>query len=327
MRALMTGARGFIGSHLTEALLQSGFQVRCLLRKKSGADKWLDGLKVEILDGDITKPESLVEAVKGVDYVFHLAGATKAYRKEDFDKINYEGTKNLLDAIRRFNPGIRRFVHVSSLAVVGPSLNGKPLSEDAPLLPVSNYGRSKLKAENAVIEYLHEFPVSIIRPPAVYGPRDKDLFELFKYAQRGRRVEIVGGTERLSLIYVKDLVNGILLAAEQDAAVGKIYFICNDEIYSAKDLGNQLTGSFGTGARSMKIPLFVIFLASCAGELYGKLVRRSSIFSLDKYREIKQISWICDNTKAKKELGFNAEFSLEEGIRETTDWYLQNGWL
>ena len=327
MKALVTGARGFIGSHLAEALLKKNYDVRCLLRKKEGGNAWLQDLEVEIVEGDLTQPESLLGAVKEMDYVFHLAGSTKAYSKEEFDRSNFEGTKNLVEATMKANSTLKRFVHVSSLAVGGPSQNGKPLTESEPSHPVSNYGRSKLKAENVVLENAKEIAVAIIRPPAVYGPRDKDMFELFKYARRGRCLEIIGGTQQLSIIYAKDLVDGIILAAEKDKAAGQVYYLCNDEVYSAKEVGDLLAGSIGKKARTLRIPLLLVFLLSCGGEIYSKLLKRPSLFSLDKYREIKQASWICDNAKAKKELGFRAEFSLKEGFKETADWYLTNGWL
>jgi len=327
LKALVTGARGFIGSHLVEALLKKKYEVRCLLRNKKGADTWLQDLDVEVVEGDLTRPESLLGAVKDMEYVFHLAGSTKAYSKGEFDKSNFCGTKNLLEATAKANPELKRFVHVSSLAVGGPSRNGKPLTEKEASQPVSNYGRSKLKAENAALEYAKKIPVAIVRPPAVYGPRDKDMFELFKYAKRGRCLEIVGGTQQLSIIYVKDLVNGIILAAEKDEAAGQVYYLCNDEVYSAKAVGDLLAGSFRKRASALRIPLFLVFLLSCGGEIYSKLLRRPSLLSLDKYREIKQTSWICDNSKAKSELDFSAEFSLEEGFKETADWYLTSGWL
>jgi len=327
LKTLVTGARGFIGSHLVEALLKKNYEVRCLLRKKKVADTWLQDLEVEIVEGDLTQPESLLGSVKDMDYIFHLAGSTKAYSKGEFDKSNFEGTKNLLEATVKANSIIKKFVHVSSLAVGGPSQSGKPLTENEPSRPVSNYGRSKLKAENAALEYAKEIPVVIARPPAVYGPRDKDMFELFKYAKRGWRLEIIGGTQQLSIIYVKDLVNGIILAAEKDKAAGKSFYLCNDEVYSVNEIGDLLAGSFGKKARALRIPMFLVFLLSCGGDVYSKLLRRSSLFNLDKYREIKQANWICDNTKAKKELGFRAEFSLKEGFKETADWYLTNGWL
>ncbi|MCH7679771.1 NAD-dependent epimerase/dehydratase family protein [candidate division KSB1 bacterium] len=327
MKALVTGARGFIGSHLVEALLKKKYEVRCLLRKKKVAAAWLQDLEIEIVEGDLTRPESLLGAVKDMEYVFHLAGSTKAYSKGEFDKSNFGGTKNLLEATAKANPTIKRFVHVSSLAVGGPSRDGTALTENEPSHPVSNYGRSKLKAENAALAHAKEIPVAIVRPPAVYGPRDKDMFELFKYARRGRCLEIVGGTQQLSMIYVKDLVNGIILAAEKDEAAGQVYYLCNDEVYSVKAVGNLLAGSFRKKASGLKIPLFLVFLLSCGGEVYSKLLKRPSLFSLDKYREIKQTNWICDNSKAKKELGFSVEFSLRDGFKETADWYLTNGWL
>jgi len=325
LQALVTGARGFIGSFLVEELLKRGWTVKCLLRNPHDPG-WLTGLNVEPVAGDIVAGSGLIEAVKDVDYVFHLAGLTKTFRKTDLEKVNVDGTRNLLKAIHQFNPHIKRFVLVSSLAAAGPSRSGQPLTEHDTPQPVSEYGRSKLKAEQMAMQFANDLPLAIVRPPAVFGPRDRDMFEIFKYAQKGWRLVLSGGPRWASLIYVKDLVRGLLLATE-NAARGQTYFFCNDERYSWDTIGNLLADWFGKPTRTITIPLPLAFLVFGGSDLFGKVTKMNSLFNLDKFNELKATHWICDNTKAKNELAFRTEYTLEEAVKETAEWYVANGWL
>lgn len=325
MRALVTGGRGFIGGFLVEALLEKGYEVHCLLRK--GSLGWLSGLDIHRVDGDITERESLQPAVQNMDYVFHLAGALKARSLKDFQKINAGGTKNLLEAVGKNNFGLARFVLVSSLSAAGPSPDGTPLNESDTPHPVSNYGKSKLLAEKVTLEYANELPVTVIRPPAVYGPRERDIFTYFKSAQKGWRPILTGGPRSFSAIYVKDLVRGILLAAEQSNAVGETYFLCNDEAYSWDEVGKAIASVLGVRTKRLLLPLSLAFLTALGSELFGKLTNKLNVINLDKFRELKMRHWVCDNGKAKTELGFEIEFALEKGLSETAQWYVEHGWL
>lgn len=327
MKALITGGRGFIGSFLVQELLTKGYQVRCLLRNKGKDQGWLSGLDFEYFKGDIIEPKSLLSAVEGVDFVFHLAGLTKSNIKSEFYKINAEGTKNLLKATWKLNPDLKRFVLVSSLAAVGPSQNGKLLTESDPANPISDYGKSKLKAEEIALKFSQKLPITIVRPPAVYGPRDRDIFGLFKYIKQGWCPILAGGPRYSSVIYVKDLVEGIVSVAEQEKAQGEVYFLSDDEPYSWDYFADTIAEIFEVKPRKMVIPLKLAFLISCGFELMAKFTKRPTIFNLDKFRELKVTHWICDNSKAKKELGFRPRFDLQKGLYETAQWYLENGWL
>lgn len=203
-KALVTGANGFVGSHLVEALLHRGYRVRCLVRKTSNL-RWLSGLNVEYVYCDIAEKDSLRDAVRGVDFVFHCAGLTKARNREEYFKANAEGTKNLVEVCLKHNPELKRFVYVSSQAAVGPGSDEKPLNEEAPCRPVTHYGESKLEGEKIVLAYVSRLPITIVRPPAVYGPRDTDILGFFKVANSRFRVSFGLGQSFLSLVYVKDL--------------------------------------------------------------------------------------------------------------------------
>ncbi|MFQ5751716.1 MAG: NAD-dependent epimerase/dehydratase family protein, partial [bacterium] len=296
MKALVTGARGFIGSFLVEELLKKGMEVWCLLRNPQRGYGWLQGLDFRVVEGDITEPTTLADAVKRMDYVFHVAGLTKAFRKKQFDLVNGEGTRNLMHAVCKFNPGVNRFVLVSSLAAAGPSPDGKPLTENARPRPVSHYGRSKLKAERVTQKFAKEIPVSIVRPPTVFGPRDKDVFRFFKSTKQGWRPVLGGGPRYASLIYVKDLVQGLLLVVEKEVAIGQIYYLSNDDSYSWDRFGEALTKVIGENSRTITIPISLAFIVALGFEIYSKIIKQPHLLNLDKYKEIKAIYWVCDNS-------------------------------
>ncbi len=327
MKALVTGARGFIGSHLVAALLARGFEVHCLLRQKKTAPTWLQGLPIHAIEGDILDPASLSEAVKNMDYVFHLAGLTKALSREQFYQANVDGTVNLLEAARKSNPALKRFVLVSSLAAAGPSLDGRPLKETDPPRPVSNYGASKLQAEQAAQAYAPDIPISVVRPPAVFGPRDTEVFTFFKFVRRGWWPIMSGGPRFTSLIYVKDLARGLVQMAQSEAAVGQTYFLCNDQFYSWEELAKFIAEIFFKELHTIVLPIPLAFVAAAVSEFYGRISRKPAALNLDKFRELKATHWICTNSKAKMEWEFRADYDLDDALAETVDWYQENGWL
>ncbi len=327
MKALVTGARGFIGSSLVEHLLERGLEVACLLREKAGGDGWIAGLDFQRVAGDITQPETLPAAVADADLIFHLAGCTKAIDRAQFDAVNIDGTRNLLSAIRKHNSNIKRVVLVSSLAAAGPSPDGQPLTEAEEPAPVSNYGWSKLGGERVALEFADELPITIVRPPGVYGPRDTDVFTYFKYAKLGFLPVLSGGTRTASFIFVKDLTRGILRAGELAAAVGKTYYLCDDQPYSWDELGETIAMALKVSPRRVPVPVPLAWPVAAVSDLVARTIRKASILNLDKYRELKMKHWVCSNALAKKELGFGTEVTLAQGIAETADWYQEKGWL
>ncbi len=184
MLVLITGATGFIGSHLAEELHRKGYKLRCLVRKTSNL-RWLKHLPIEYIYGDLFDAEMLRRSVEGVDYVYHVAGVTKAKNREEYFRGNHLGTRNLLDAVREVKPDLKRFILVSSLAAVGPSLNGQPVDETTHYHPITSYGESKMEAEKECLQLTDSIPVTVVRPPAVYGPRDKDIFAFFDTMNKG----------------------------------------------------------------------------------------------------------------------------------------------
>jgi nucleoside-diphosphate-sugar epimerase len=326
LKALVTGSTGFIGSHLTEALIRKGVHVRCLIRK-TGDLKWLKGLPVEFVPGDCNDKTSLEEAVRGVDWVFHLAGVTKAIKERSYLEVNGFGTENLVQACLANNPRIQKFIYISSQAAAGPSGNGASKNELEPCAPVSIYGRSKRRGEESVLAHAHELPALILRPSAVYGPRDKDILALFKCLSRRIKPCLSGRQQRLSLCYVQDLVQGMLLAVETQVKSGEIFFLSDGHDYRMEEIGDALAQAMGITALRIRVPRrLVVGIARFSGNL-SKLLGRPAILNQDKAEEIIQPEWVCDITKAKTLLGFEPRVPLSDGAGLTFEWYKKEKWL
>ncbi len=326
MRVFITGATGFIGSHLAEALYAKGYQLRCLVRKTSSLE-WIKHLPIEYVYGSLFDIPVLRKGVEDVDYVYHLAGLTKASSKEEYFQGNHIATKNLLDAVVTSGVSLKRFVHISTQAAVGPSANGTPIDEETPFHPITTYGVSKMEAEKECLKLAGKIPVTITRPPAVYGPRDKDIFAFFK-AMNSRFQPMIGFNDKhVSLIHVKDLVDGILLAGEHPVAVGKTYFISSERYYSWKDVGEVTSRVIGKGALRLRIPESAVYTIAAFAELFSLITRKAVLLNFEKARDIVQDAWTCSIAKAQRELGFSEKLSLEEGIRSTVAWYRDRGWL
>ncbi|MFQ5799510.1 MAG: NAD-dependent epimerase/dehydratase family protein [Bacteroidota bacterium] len=326
MKALVTGATGFIGSHLVQALLEKRWTVRCLLRKSSNA-LWLRGLPVEIVQGDYFDLSTLQPALEGVDCVYHAAGLTKAKRKEEYYTANHLVAKNLLQATDQFNPEIRRFVHISSLACVGPSTNGLPVDESTPLKPITTYGRSKMEAELECQRYMDKLPITVVRPAAVYGPRDTDVYEFFRNVKRGV-LPTVGFTDRLvSLVHVRDVVGTIVLAAESERSPGQVYFSSSEEPCSWMEVGILIAKVMEKKVVRIPVPKTFVFAIAAFAEFGALFSDKPALINLEKAKEIVRSGWICSVEKAKIELGYKQKVGLEEGLRETVTWYKESGWL
>lgn len=326
MISLVTGATGFIGSHLVELLVSKGHTVRILLRKTSSLE-WLKGLSVELFYGDLFDLEAMERAARGVDYVFHSAGLTKAKTPEEYYRANQEGTRNLLNAALSKAPRIRRFVHISSQAAVGPSPTSAPITEDFPASPLTTYGKSKRKAEEEVLEVASRMPVTICRPPAVYGPRDRDIFEFFNTYKKGLQ-PIVGFSEKyVSLVHVGDLVRGFVMAAESDKAKGQVYFISSERAYGWKEVGEVTRVAMGRGAIRVRIPEPLVYVISAFAEIGARFSPKPALINLEKARDMVQDYWTCDSSKATRDFGYRQQISLDDGIRGTVAWYRKQGWL
>lgn len=324
--ALVTGGSGFIGSHLVELLLKKGYTVRCLLRKTSST-AWLKGLPITVVTGDVFDRNALAEAVAGVDVIYHSAGLTKAKTKEEYFRANAGGTRNLLEAAVQHAPGLQRFVHISSQTAAGPSPTATPITEEQSGKPITTYGWSKLRAEEECLAFRDRLPVTIVRPPAVFGPRDKDVFEFFATMQKGLQPVVGFGEKYVSLIHVADLVRGIVMAGESPNSIGGTYFIGSKATYGWLEVGQVTRKILGRRALTVRIPEAGVYVIAAFAELFSRFSPKPALINFEKARDMVQNYWTCDSSKARRDFGYEQELSLEEGIRDTIAWCRNEGWL
>lgn len=326
MQVLVTGGTGFIGSHLVENLIQRGHKVKCLIRKK-GDLKWLKNLPIEISYGDCVDPSSLVKAVSSVDMIFHIAGITKALKEKTYFEVNAIGTKNLLEVCLKYNPKIKKFIYLSSQSASGPCRFGGKKSETDPCEPVSPYGKSKRMGEEFALSYSKDLPVLIIRPCAVYGPRERDIFHFFRCVAKGIKPIFFGGKQLISLCYIQDIVDGIILASEVETESGEIFFLSDGEEYQLKEISDIFSKAMGINGLNIPIPKSLLWSIAYFSEYFSKISNKPPLLNRGKLNEIIQMNWLCDITKAKTVLGYTPKIKLYEGIRVTYEWYKKEKWL
>lgn len=323
---MVTGATGFIGSHLVEALLQRGDQVRCLVRNLSDL-KWLEGLPIEATKGDCHDKSSLKAAVAGVDQLFHLAGVTRAVDEKTYFQVNAYGTENLIRACLEHNPSLQKFIYLSSQAAAGPCQNGGHKKETDLCEPVSPYGQSKRMGEDFALAHAHELPLLILRPSAVYGPRDRDMYTIFKLLSKKIKPCFYTHEQRMSLCFVEDVVQAILLASERKEGIGEIFFLSDGKDYLMEEASDIVASAMGVNPVCIRIPEWMIYGVASVSEYLSKLTGKPALLSRGKVEEMVQINWVCDITKARTVLGFNPLVSLAEGARLTFEWYKKENWL
>jgi nucleoside-diphosphate-sugar epimerase len=324
--SVVTGASGFVGSNLVDKLLAEGHHVKCILRKSS-SKRWLEGKPVEIIDCGLFDKEALKNVLKNADYLFHIAGVVKSKKEEGYYKGNVETTRVLLDVLCEVNPQIKRVVITSSLTVCGPSLNGVPCNEDTPERPITTYGKSKLAQEQLAKKYMDKLPITIIRPPAVFGPRDTEIYLVFKTYKYGLMTLIGFDKKELSLVYVDDLVHGIYLAAKSEKAVGQTYFISAEEINTWIQVSGFMAKALGRKALNVHLPHWLVYTVAAFAQFFAMFSSQAATFNLEKARDFVQKAWTCDVSKAKKDLGFKQSISIEQAMFDTVKWYREMKWL
>jgi nucleoside-diphosphate-sugar epimerase len=334
-KALVTGASGFIGSTLVGELGARGIHVRALLRRTSSVAN-LQGLSFERVEGDLSDPDSLRRAVAGVDYVFHLAGVIAAGSREGYFEHNAKATGRLARAVAEANAGLRRFAYVSSQAAGGPAASAIPRTEADPDAPVSAYGESKRAGEWELGAYGGVFPTVILRPPIVYGPKDRAVFGLVQMVARRLMPLLKGGTpdgaKYYSVIHVSDLCRGIVEAALAPAGPGQVpsgevFYLCGDGIHSYEAILSSMAGALGCRPIRFRVPRGVVRAAGWAMGGLGRLRGKDFPLNRDKLNELEPDYWICSSEKARRVLGFAPRFDLQAGMADTIAWYRAQKWI
>lgn len=328
MKALVTGGTGFIGSHVVDKLLAKGIEVRCIARRTSNL-RWLEGKPVEIVSADFSDKESLKKAVQGVDYVYQIGGLTAAKDFDEFLRGNRDATRNIIDASYEVNPGLKRFLFVSSQTVCGPSPSlENPIVETVECKPITSYGKSKLAAEQEVLKFRGKLPFTIVRAPAVYGPRDTAIFSVFKAVKMGLGT-IVGFNEKyVSLIHSDDLSRGIIEAAESDNTKDQIYFVSSEKLYTWPYLISTMKEKMGKKfVITLRLPHPVVLTVAGISEFFGKFSSKPPVFNYEKGIDFIQTYWTCSTKKAMNDFGYSQKMSVEDGMADTIKWYKENKWL
>ncbi len=331
MKVFVTGANGFLGSHLVDRLLARGDEVHILIRKTSNL-QWLMGKPVHYHYGDVTglgrEQKGLKEALAGTDVVLHLAGIIRARNPQTYYEVNAQGTGNLLETCLKVAPSVKRVVVVTSLAAHGPNPDDEPATEDDECHPLTDYGKSKRDAELITLKYADKLPVSIVRPPAIYGPRDDQVLNFFKMVKWGIALLPGLGRHIIALAHVQDVAAGILLAAEHPKAVGEIFFIGDDHNYDWEELADLLAQAMGKPKPAkIPVPKALVLGTALLAEGWTKLTGRILSLNWAYAQNFLQANWGMDISKAKSMLGYRPSVPVLQGAGETAAWYREEEWL
>ena len=318
MKALVTGASGFIGRRLVLELVRRGNEVACLVRRTSNTAP-LKGLPVELVVGDLGDAASLARAVSGRGHVFHLAGVIQAVDEPAFDAANARGTRNLVDACLRAAPGLERFVFVSSIAAAGPNTPGKPMAEDDEPRPISAYGRSKLAAERIVLEAGGRIQVTVVRPPNVLGPGSKELNRVIGLLRKRLVPDVGDDRPRTSLVDVDDLVEALLLAAGHPRSAGQTYFVTDGRAYAWPEIAAAIAEELGVRRFRVRIPFGAQMLAARLAEAAARLTGRPPLLTREIVRAGRDYSWVYDGSKIGRARGFRPKYGMRESVRRAVD--------
>jgi dihydroflavonol-4-reductase len=324
--AIVTGANGFVGSHLVDLLLSKNYIVRCITRKSSNL-RWLEGKNVEIHDCGLNDKDKLKKVFDGAEYIYHVAGVVKSKLPEGYFNGNVETTRTLLDTALEYKSTIKKFLVVSSQTAVGPSFSEKPVDETAECQPITTYGKSKLAEENLAKSYMDKLPITICRAPAVYGERDTEILIFFKTFSQGLMTTIGFDRKKLSLIHVLDLVNGFYLAATSEKSAGQTYFISSEKFYTWEEVGEVTGKALNKKPIKVKVPHSIVYSLAAIAQFFAMFSSKPATLNIEKAKDITRRYWTCDTSKAIKELGYRQNISVEDGVKRTCDWYKQMKWI
>jgi dihydroflavonol-4-reductase len=326
MRSVVTGGAGFIGSHLIEALVARGDEVVCLERP-GASRRWVAGLPIDVRDHGLEDPRLLTAAFAGADVVYHLAGLTEARRPADYYRVNTEGTARVLQAAAQLGGGPPRVVLVSSQAAGGPCLDAEAVREESVPYPLSHYGHSKLMAEVMMYAYADRVPGVILRLSTVYGPRERAVLKFFQLVQRGIALTIGGWNREVCLLYVSDLVQGLLAAGTSPQAVGRTYYLSHPQPITWRRFAETVGQVLGRHPILVSVPQCAARVIAVGAEVCAVVARTVATLNREKVREMTQARWVCDVSRSVRELAFSPAYPLSRGVDVTAAWYREAGWI
>lgn len=335
MNILITGASGFIGSFIVEEGLKRGFSVWAGMRKSSSR-KYLQDERIQFIELDLSDADKLHKQLSDFstehgkwDYIVHAAGATKCLDKNDFLRVNFDGTKNLIDTIMRLGMTPKQFIYLSSLSVFGPVHEDEPympIKEEDEACPNTAYGYSKLMSE-AYIRKTEHLPYIILRPTGVYGPREKDYYQMAVSIKKHIDFAVGHKPQVITFIYVKDLVKAIYLAIEK-GVTQRCYFVSEPCGYNSRSFSDYIQQAMGIKhVFHITAPIWLLKIISTIAEWGSHMTGKPSTLNKDKFNIMKQRNWLCDTNAIEKDLGFTIDYPLEKGTNETIKWYKENKWL
>ncbi len=313
---LITGGTGFIGRHLVRRLSTvSGIKIRVLAGSVDDPRiPRADG--VQPIQGRLLDTSALTAALRDVDHVFHLAGLTRAKNERQFQSVNGTATGSLAELALCHAPDLRSFCYVSSLAATGPSKAGITVNESHPRQPITAYGRSKARGEE-LIEQLNDLPSTTLRPPAVYGPGEKDLFQLFRLVARGVAPQIGWRTRHYSFVYVDDLIDALIISAATQSSAKRTFFVAPLTSETGRRFVESIESGLNRTAWKPPLPSPLLLIPAAFGSLMTPFLSRPPLLNLDRWRDLAQTSWVCDAGSLLKEVGYASSTSLEAGVRQT----------
>jgi nucleoside-diphosphate-sugar epimerase len=328
-KILITGASGFIGSFIVEEALKRGLDTWAAVRQSSSR-RYLQDDRIHFIELDFSSQERLTEQLREhrFDYIVHAAGVTKCLDKQDFFRMNTEGTKNLIRAVMVLQMPLKRFVFLSSLSIFGAIHEQEPYEEicetDTPQ-PNTAYGESKLLAEQFL--QTTSLPYVILRPTGVYGPRERDYFLMAKSIKGHTDFAVGFKRQVITFVYVSDVVQAVFLALERDV-VGRAFFLSDGDEYMSTAFSDLIIKELGNPwCLRLKAPIWVLRLVTFCGEYISRLTGKITALNNDKYHILRQRNWKCDITPARRELGYEPQVQLPEGVSKTIQWYKENKWL
>lgn len=324
---LITGASGFIGSFMVEEALKRGYEVWAGIRKSSSKE-FISDKRIRFVELNYSNIELLSEQVKHFDYIIHCAGLTKAVRTADFERINYQYSVNLVEAVLLANNKLQKFIQMSSLSVMGMGDEDSftPFESDETPHPNTAYGKSKLLFE-IYLQQTQNVPYIILRPTGVYGPRERDYLMMIKSINNGLNVRTGKIPQQLTFIYVQDLVDATLAALESNV-INKSYLLSDGKTYTDDEYAQFIKKILPKKRTiNLRIPLCCLKLISYIVYPFSKITKKPSTLNPDKYRIMKQRNWKCSIEEAEKDLNFAPKFDLEKGLIASIDWYRKENWL